>query len=88
MEMDKQVVLTFIGVDDWGRAVFKGEGERYYGVLSELFDEDATVIDVLRSGITEGDLYYFGTYFGCEPYGDTMPSNLVLPEPPYSEFKG
>jgi len=74
--MDKVKMVKFQGVDSWNRPVFQynssPDGNRrhneFYGATDVLFDYDATEAEVLAR-VTEADLTYFGSRFGCEPMG-------------------
>ncbi len=71
-------MLIFVGIDYWGRPVFREEcNGRYYGSVSILFDYYATAAEVLEVLIEE-DLCYFGTSFECEPNGGPLPAGLKL----------
>lgn len=70
--------VHFHGVDSWNRPVFKAEGrELYFGCVNKLFD--AGNIQTLPDRVTASDLLFFGTKFGCEPWGDepVEPLNIV-----------
>ena len=73
------VNLEFKGIDYFNRPVFKDvESNNYYGSTHKLFgweDSAEKVIEYFRSNIDE--LEYFGTRFGCEPYGG-MSKNIIF----------
>jgi hypothetical protein len=66
--MSKKIV-RFVGIDSWGRPVFKQDDARnFYGATDILFSDEADGDEVLKT-LTEADLTYFGSRFGCEPMG-------------------
>jgi hypothetical protein len=69
------VKVGYVGVDCWGRPVFKDGKGNYYGSTDILFSDDASKEDVL-SRVSGEDLLYFGKSFGCEPYGSE--ANVVI----------
>lgn len=70
--------VKFKGIDRFNRPVFKSldKQRRFYGSVHKLFSYDATEKEVL-SKVSEDDLCYFGSQFGCEPYG-TWVDNLTI----------
>ena len=61
--------VQFVGIDNWNRPIFKNiVSKRYYGSTDDLFHSEATEAEVLEH-VTNKDLLYFGTSFGCEPMG-------------------
>jgi hypothetical protein len=66
--MSKKIV-RFTGIDCLNRAIFKqDESQNYYGATDILFKDDADENEVLET-LTEADLTFFGSRFGCEPMG-------------------
>lgn len=70
--------VQFVGVDKFNRPIFKSldKQRRFYGSVHKLFYYEATESEVLEL-VTEDDLEYFGSRFGCEPYG-TWVDNLTI----------
>lgn len=69
--------IKFIGVDNWSRPIFRNiKAKEYFGSVDKLFSYDATEKEVLEK-ITEKDLLYFGSFFGCEPLG-TKPGEIKI----------
>lgn len=71
--------VKFYGIDRFNRPVFKSldEGKgKFYGDVHNLFSYNATESEVLAK-VTADDLCYFGSHFGCEPYG-TPVNNLEI----------
>lgn len=60
--------VRFLGIDGWNRPVFQASDSEFYGATDILFDDYATEAEVL-SKVSEKDLTYFGSRFGCEPMG-------------------
>lgn len=60
--------VKFRGIDGWSRPVFQAANSEFYGATDILFECDATESDVLTK-VSEKDLTYFGSRFGCEPMG-------------------
>jgi hypothetical protein len=74
----EQVRLTFVGVDDWNRPVWKAPDHKaYYGSVNELFNWEATEDEVLKKVDTYG-LCYFGDHFGCEPMGSSVSDKYFI----------
>jgi len=70
-------ILTFEGIDDWNRPIFKDSIGNRFGDVDNLFDWGSTVEDVL-SKISEKHICYFGDHFGCEPYGTLINPDKIL----------
>lgn len=66
----KTIKIKYAGIDSWNRPVFKAleAPARFFGSVTQLFDDGANEAEVLAK-IIEDDLVYFGDYFGCEPMG-------------------
>lgn len=64
--------LQFVGIDSWNRPIFRSKvrPKMHYGCCEILFSCDATEKEVAEK-VTEADILYFGTSFGCEPEGTT-----------------
>ena len=70
--------IKFEGIDNWNRPVFKAKDSRErFGCIHELFDYDATEMDVL-SKVNEEDLCYFGNSFNCEPMGTNPGKHIEI----------
>ena len=73
----KRLELKFVGIDGWNRPVFVSPVKNYYGSIEILFSRDATKEEVLK--MVEGtELEYFGSKFGCEPMGGTIPADVQI----------
>lgn len=72
--------VQFRGIDGFNRPVFKSldKPRTFYGDVYNLFGYEATEAEVLAK-VTADDLCYFGSRFGCEPYG-TPVNNLEIVE--------
>lgn len=72
-----EVYLTFKGIDDWHRAVFKDKtSSSYYGDCNcNKTGLPKDVIEYYKNNIDK--LEYFGEYFNCEPHGG-LNSNIKL----------
>lgn len=69
--MNKNRYLKFKGIDSFNRPVYEVEEQKsFVGSTSKLFSLDATKeeVDTYFKEHPE-ELVYFGSYFGCEPYG-------------------
>ena len=69
--------IQFIGIDSWNRPIFKAlDRENFFiGDNMHLFDYGATEDEVLKfyeDLELSKYLTYFGTHFGCEPWGLTL----------------
>jgi hypothetical protein len=63
------VIVDFEGIDDFNRPVFKEiKSKNRYGSVDILFPYWESKESVLKK-ISEKDLCFFGTTFGCEPMG-------------------
>ena len=71
-----KTVLTFVGIDDWGRVIFKDAKGNYYGDVNNIFGGNDTVED-MSNIITEKTVVYFGRAFNCEPDGSALNPNLI-----------
>jgi hypothetical protein len=70
--------LKFEGIDDWNRAIFKDQNNNRFGNTSKLLSWKSTYEQV-RKMISENDIEYFGSTFGCEPEGGKInPDKIVL----------
>lgn len=70
--------IRYEGIDGWNRPVFKSVKYRNrFGSVHKLFSLNATKEEVLRE-ITEEDLCFFGTSFGCEPMGNTVSDIIIV----------
>ena len=86
MTENKELVLVFVGIDDWDRPVFVNESGQYYGSVEKLFDYDTSsgvVLDYYSGHsqtVVHTEIVYFGSHFGCEPYGSSLPlsTNIIL----------
>ena len=69
--------VKFEGIDSWNRPVFKSVKYRNrFGSVNELFGHDASEKEVLDK-VSDSDLCFFGTSFGCEPMG-TPADNIKI----------
>lgn len=74
--------VKFYGVDRFNRPVFKSldNGKsKFYGDVHNLFSYDAKESEVLEK-VTAEDLCYFGSRFGCEPYGTAVDNLIIIQE--------
>lgn len=69
--------LKFEGIDDWNRPIFKDQNNNRFGNTDILFPWEATYEDV-REKISENNIEYFGTKFGCEPEGGKINPNKII----------
>ena len=68
--------IKFEGIDSWNRPVFKSVANKNrFGSVDKLFSIGAAEQEVIGT-VTEKDLCFFGTWFGCEPMG--TPSGDVV----------
>lgn len=74
--MVKTFNVKFVGIDDWGRPVFKIEDKKvYFGSTVTLFpnksiapnNTDEEISNYFRDNTDELEL--FGERFNCEPHG-------------------
>lgn len=81
-EVITELHLTFAGVDDWNRPIFKRvDKKQYFGDTDHLFSWGASEEEVMK--FYEGkDLHqclcYFGTSFGCEPSGTSIRKDIKI----------
>ena len=73
----KPILIDFVGIDRFNRPVFKDDLNNHYGSIDKLFQYTATREEVLGK-VTEKDLLFFGSSFGCEPIGDPVISTLEI----------
>lgn len=83
--MTKTKEVKYVGIDGWNRPIFRAAKSEFYGATDILFDRDATEEEVLAR-VTEADLTYFGSKFGCEPMG-TPAGNVVIVRPVVDPYK-
>lgn len=62
-----KIVLRFLTTDSWGRPVFEGSDEYFYGSTDILTDNP--------KDLTIENICYFGNSFDCEPMGDPIKSS-------------
>lgn len=68
--------ISFVGIDDFNRPVFKHSHNKYYGSLDILFPYGASKADVLKK-VKANDIVYFGRTFNCEPMGTPAHVRIV-----------
>ncbi len=72
--------VKFAGIDSWNRPIFKEEGvNNYYGSTDILFNYSQTE-DVVLEKVSEKDLTFFGSSFGCEPIGSPVSDIVIVPQ--------
>ena len=75
-----QAIVYFVGIDDWGRPVFKEvNGQRYFCDTEHLFRNDITEKEILEKydSIGTGTICYKGKGFYSEPEGDSAEVEIV-----------
>ena len=64
--------LRFVGLDGWDRPIFKDDAlpDMFFGDTGHLFTQKVAVLNFYgeRKNL-DGFLTYFGSSFGCEPWG-------------------
>lgn len=77
---NKIISIKFRGVDHFNRPIFKDiNSSSHYGSTVILFshnDSPEKIIKYFKSNIHE--LRYFGSSFGCEPYGTPINKDISL----------
>lgn len=64
--------LRFVGLDGWDRPIFRDDAlpDMFFGDTGHLFAEKAAVLNFYEGRKNlDGFLTYFGSSFGCEPWG-------------------
>ena len=67
----KNIYLTFKGIDDFNRPIFKDiNSKAHYGDTCKLYSWDTPPEEVIKHfSNNDSELCYFGEHFNCEPYG-------------------
>ena len=81
--MTDKLKIKFVGIDDWNRPIFKGEGKKYYlSDVNNLFDYDATDEQVKEFYKDKVPLNSYITYHGRsiddEPNGGKLKFDLEI----------
>lgn len=75
---EEKIKLQFVGIDSWNRPVFKDpDKNEFFGDVNNLFDYSATETEVLKK-VDIYNLCYFGSHFGCEPMGTSVPDKYYI----------
>ena len=81
--MTDKLKIKFVGIDDWNRPIFKGQGKKYYlSDVNNLFDYDATDEQVKEFYKDKDNLRELLTFHGysvdSEPNGGMLKYDLKL----------
>lgn len=81
-EIITELHLTFKGIDDWNRPIFKRvDKNQYFGDTDNLFSWGASkeeVMEFYKDRDLNSCLCYFGTSFGCEPSGTSIRKDIKV----------
>lgn len=81
-EIIAELHLTFKGIDDMNRPIFKRvDKQQYFGDTDNLFSWGASkeeVLEFYKGKDLNSCLYYFGDSFGCEPSGTNIRKDIKI----------
>jgi hypothetical protein len=84
MKTEKTELITYWGIDNFNRPVFKSlEYNNFFGCVSKLFSYQESESEVLKQ-VNESDLMFFGNKFNCEPNGGSTAGIKIVK---HSELK-
>ena len=84
MKEQKIELITYWGIDNFNRPVFKSlEYNNFFGSINKLFPYQETEKEVLKT-VSESDLMFFGNKFNCEPSGGSTEGIKIIK---HSELK-
>lgn len=76
--MMANIKVRFLGIDHFNRPVFKDVAtQEFYGSVDKLLSRTTTEKETLQR-IEAIDLLYFGTSFGCEPFGCEPKATIII----------